>query len=363
MLGSVIKPQLQKGAQLLRDKDINLTPGELLGGVMQRVEDGLTSIPLVGDLIKSAKGRSLSSWNLTLINDALESVGAKLNSTLAAGREAIAAADDIISNKYDEILEGMNVQIDEPFTAAMQKIDGMVDALPEADSRYFRKYLEDKILPRFGGENGVTLGATFKEIVSDLRVDSKRFAKALDPYKQDLGKALKEVQLAITEMGKRQNPEKGAALVSTDKAYAMMSRVREASTSAGAKEGVFTPAHLVTVVRKGATSKNQFARGKAYGQSEAEAAKSVLPATVPDSGTPLRTIAGVATLGGAGVVSPGAAATLAGGAGMYTKPGQALAQTLIARRPSIAGPARKKLEEAAPYTGLLGAMLGIQGSQ
>lgn len=363
VLGSVVKPQLQKGAQVLRDKGINLTPGELLGGIMQRVEDGLVSMPLIGDLIRSAKGRSLTSWNKSLINDALKVIGSKIDDAIPAGREAIAAADDVISKKYDDVLDGMTLQLDDTLNASLDKLAGMAKSLPKKEARQFKQYLEDKVYRAFGGDDLVALGRTYKGLASDLRTAYKALEKAPSYYQRQLGAAYREVHIALKEAASRQNPAKGEALQAADQAYAMMGRISDASIHAGAKEGVFTPAHLVASVKKAATTKRQFAKGRAYGQSEADAAKSILPATVPDSGTPFRAITGAATVGGAGLVGAPALAALGAGAGLYTKPGQALAQALIGRRPPIAGPVRQGLEEVAPYSALLGSMLGVQSGQ
>lgn len=354
LLAKAAKPVLQKGAQAMVNRGNKLTPGELIGGGVQRMEDSLTSVPLIGDSIKNAKARSVDGFNLSVIDEALTSVGAKLPPKAEAGRAAIAQADEIISNVYDDVLESMPVVIDEHFAAMMQKITGMVENIPFENSRkLFHADVEDA-LAHFQG--GTALGKTFKEADSFLRKRAKKLINSANPEHTKAGQALSEVHTALLDMAKRQHPDQAAKIAGADKAYSIMSKVRQASTYAGAKDGVFTPGHLTNAI-KGQGNKNQFARGKLPMQDYAEGAKGVLPQTVPDSGTPGRAAVGLLA---SGMVDPTLAAGALGGAGLYTKPAQALLQGLLTARPAGAAGARNALEAASPYAGLLGIGVNLQ---
>lgn len=69
-------------------------------------------------------------------------------------------------------------------------------------------------------------------------------------------------------------------------------------------------------------------------QDLSDAAKSTLPQTVPDSGTPLRALVNMLMLGGGAYVNPVGAGVGLGAAGMYTKPGLKIAELLMASRPA-----------------------------
>lgn len=360
--GAVVKPHLEKGAEMLYKRGIKLTPGEMLGGWVQRIEDGATSIPFVGDFIKSAKKQSLKSFNISVINDALKSVGSKLDDSIPAGREAIDQANEIISRRYTDILENMNVVADDQFRLEIANLYQMVKKLPPAQRRKFDQVVKDRLMLQIENPNERLLGETFKEVDSAIRKEYKRFHRSNDPMNQDLGDALREVHQAVIGLGKRQNPEAAKMLLDADKAYAMLSRVNDAASFVGAKDGIFTPSHLVNAVKKSAT-KRQFARGKAHGQELAEAAKDVLPSTVPDSGTPMRAMTGGLALGGAAYLDPAVVAAMAAGAGAYTRPSVNVLSTAIGSRPAMAAPVGNALRKIAPYTGAASVPLAINVNQ
>jgi hypothetical protein len=95
------------------------------------------------------------------------------------------------------------------------------------------------------------------------------------------------------------------------------------------------------------TQKGAFAEGRALGQDLAEAAKSVMGQTVPDSGTPLRMLVQHPIMGMSGV--PISAA--------YTQPAQSAIRTLMTARPPAAGPISRALEKAVPLSGGPGSRL------
>jgi len=54
------------GKQLSR-AGVQLTPGQMTGGALQRIEDASTSAPIAGDIIKSAQNRSVQTYNRVLL--------------------------------------------------------------------------------------------------------------------------------------------------------------------------------------------------------------------------------------------------------------------------------------------------------
>jgi len=127
----------------------------------------------------------------------------------------------------------------------------------------------------------------------------------------------------------RQNPQIAPKLADSDRAYAKWVRIRDAANGPGATEGVYTPQGFATSVSRNATTKNQKATGNALMQDVAQAGKSVLPSSVPNSGTADRAalMETLLALGGGGAAHLGAPVGAAvipiGAAGLYTRPGQA----------------------------------------
>lgn len=363
-MGAVVKPTLQKGAQALKESGATLTPGELLGGWVQRIEDGATSIPFAGDFIKNAKKMSIQSFNRSLVDDALKQVGGKLDEAIPTGREAIAFADNTLSTKYDDILSSMNVQADPQLAADIANLRGMIKQLPSKERSYIARNFDEQYDKAFNNPTQTALGKTFKELVSSLRGKEATLKGSSDAYQKEAGQAISELRKSLMEAAKRQNPALGDDLAKTDRAYAMLSRIKEASAEAGAQDGVFTPAMLLRKIKKQAGT-NKFAKGEGFGQEYVEGAKGVLPATVPDSGTPLRAMVGgglLAGAGGASIATPAALPALAGllgTAGLYTQPSQKIIQALLASRPAGAAGVRRAIDASAPYLGLLGAGVNL----
>lgn len=361
--GAVISPELKATARALLDRGVKLTPGEMLGGAAQRIEDAATAIPIVGDAIKAAKNRSLEGFNKSVIDEALATVNKTLPKGVTAGHEAIDAAHNAISDVYDKTLTGMHVQLDVPFVQTMNKIESMVAQLPKKEQNAFQTLIKDEIDRKFGNPTSTSLGESVKEISSMLRGAAKKLGSSADFYQNTLGDAVKEVNRAVLDMVKRQHPTRGAMLDAADKAYAQLGRIKDAASRAGAKEGVFTPAQLVAAIRK-YTGADRFARGQGFGQDYAEGAKEVLSQKVADSGTVTRAMVGAGTLGGLHMLDPSglSQALMLGGAAAYTKPGTELANLLIAKRPQSARELAKAIRSLTPYSGVLGSAVGVNSS-
>jgi len=62
-VANVVAPKLSAAVQKLIGEGVNLTPGQMIGGMAQRIEDKMTSIPLLGDIIQSAKTKGIEEFN------------------------------------------------------------------------------------------------------------------------------------------------------------------------------------------------------------------------------------------------------------------------------------------------------------
>jgi hypothetical protein len=130
--------------------------------------------------------------------------------------------------------------------------------------------------------------------------------------------------------------------------------MRNAAASKGAKEGVFSPNQYLGEIRKNALTTGQFATGRAPNQRFAEAAQSVLPSDIPDSGTSHGL--GFAHMIGAGLAGEHLPLSVAvpGIAGMaaYTGPGQAVARGLITGGMPVREPVAEALRRLGPQAAM-----------
>ena len=345
-------------ARLLSREGVQLTPGQMAGGVMQRVEDAATSIPVVGDSIREARIRGMESFNRAAINRTLAPVGQTLPGDARMGRNAIGAAQGQISGAYDNALQGVTATPDRQFSqdvqAALFSRDLPQDAAAEVES-----VLRNSLV-RAG--SGPMDGNAWKAVDAELRAaaDAADAASQNTPSMRFARDTLRDVRRAWQGMLERSAPQARAGVRAADEATANLVRVREASQGAGtaARGGVFSPADLNRAVRSGdSTAGNRaYASGDALMQDLTDPAARVLPSTVPDSGTPLRGIISAggpaALLGQLGWATPEqliiGLGTLGAGSALYSRPVQTAINALYrAKEPGMVREALGQIAQLA----------------
>lgn len=300
--------QVSPHVRTLADEGVLMTPGQILGGGVQRAEDALTSMPVTGDVIRNAQRRGHETLNLAATNRALEPVGEKVPPGTKAGRESVAFAQDRLGQLYDDLLGNMKGSLDGPsrpanalpppgglppsFRDEIENLRKMMNSgnIPPEQKRQFSDILDNEIIARFTPTGGVAPGVTLKEVESQLGNLSSTFARSDNYDVRRLSAAVKESQAALRRMLERENPQNAGDLRNVNEGYANFKRVQDASGRVASTGGIFSPAALQSAVRSGDRSKDksQFTRGEALMQDLSEAGKSVMTKTVPDSGTPLR---------------------------------------------------------------------------
>lgn len=355
VVSRVIQPNAasNKQVQTLLNEGVTPTPGQLLGGVAQRIEDKATSIPIVGDAITMARQRGLKEYNHAIINRTLEPIGGKVDEI---GREGIAKAQELISKAYEDILPAIKFKADAVFGKEVANIKGMINHLPKDQIRKFDKIIEDRLVNKLTPQ-GAADGLNYKQIESEIGRLAKDYLSDAGADNRQLGAALSEVQKAVRANLARAYPQAASKLDKVNKAYANFTRLQRAAASAGAENGLFTPAQFSNAVRAGDTSmrKGSFAKGGAVMQDLADAGKTVLSSKVADSGTAGRMLGAGAGLS-AGVINPAIPATLIGASLPYLPIANKLAASLIAKRPDIAKPVARAVS-VAPGS-LAAALLG-----
>lgn len=316
-ISRTIAPKVDPAVQYLTSIGVKLTPGQALGGAFKRMEEGATSIPFLGDAIKSAQRKGIESFNTVAINRALDPIGGKLPASIKSGHEAVEYAADTLGGAYDALLPKMRGQIDPQFNQELQTVKQMASGLPPSQADQLNRIIDTDIVGKFTPQ-GKALGETVKDIEERLGGMTRDFGRSDNPDVRRMGDATKELQASLRRMLDRSNPQLAPELQKINKGYANLLRVQAAAARTGAKEGTFTPAQLNSAARQLDPSKNKraFSQGKALMQDLAEKAGSRISQTVPDSGTPFRQMVAnpIASIPGA---VAGAAYTL--GSGLATK--------------------------------------------
>lgn len=334
---AMISPNVDPNVRALMAEGITPTTGQILGGGFKRAEEGLSSIPVLGDFIKGAQTRAVEGLNRAAINRALTPIGDALPADLK-GRDAVTYASDKLDNVYGTLLPKMTVLQDAPFQNEISNLKSMVDngAINQASKDFFSKWLDNNVLSKFQGQGAVT-GDTLKGIQTNLRTTIEELSKSTNFDEQKIGTALKETQDQLRQLVIRNNPQFAKELKAIDTGYANFKRVEKAAGLVGSEEGVFSPSQLQSAVRATDRSKDkgQFATGNALMQDLSETGKTVLGNKLPDSGTPYRGMLPLLLGGGAGAAGyPAIAAGMLAGPALYSAPGQRMAATLLTQRPS-----------------------------
>lgn len=347
-------PKVPAGPQSMIDAGVTLTPGQRLGGGWKRAEDAMTSMPVVGDAIKSAQRRSVEDFNAAVANSALKPIGAKLPAGVV-GRDAIQYTEQAIGQAYDGALARIGtVRADGAFASEMQSLRQMVrnSPMPAEVQAQFDKVIQSQITGKLQGQNAMT-AQTFKEAESELGRLATKYSADASVDKQLMGDALQEAQAAMRRMLERSaGPNNAGDIKAANAGWAEFKRMQRAATMLGAKDGVFSPENYLNAVKALDRSKDKasFARGGALGQDFASDAVRTMGATVPDSGTPFRTLMANPLNG---LVSTAIGSPIIGA---YSRPAQNLMQVIMSgKRPALATRAAAELEMAAPTLGAIGS--------
>lgn len=337
-------PNIQK----LLSEGVSLTPGQMAGGMVKRVEDASTSIPLLGDAVRSAQRAGVEDLNASVYNRVLAPLGEALPKDMKPGREAVAYVQKKVSSAYDSLLPKMTAQVDPQFAqdtaAILQKLQAVDPNIATQFGNTFQKMVVDRFAPN--GQLEPVGGDILKRIETDLGSIASTY-KPKGGGEGLYGQAISEVQDALRGLLARSNPQHAVELSKANEAFRNLVVLDKAAAGQGAAEGVFSPNQLSSAVKGSDRSARDraFAGGRATMQDLSDAAKAVMPSSVPDSGTPLRAFLGMGALGQAAMLPAMA------GSALYTQPSLALLQALMARRPAGAPAVAQGLRDLNPAFG------------
>lgn len=338
-LGGAISGVTDPVIQRLAQAGVKLTPGQIAGGGWSTLENKLTSLPIIGDMIRSGQGRAVNSFNNATYNEVLAPLGQKYAGPV--GQEGVESVRNTIGDAYDNALSNMTFKATDPqFQSSITNLAGMANNLPQAQQQTFKNVLQTQIFNKLGPQGNMD-GQTLKGVQSELSNTARGYLSDPSFDNRQLGQAIGEIKNSVDASLPNYNaPADVQNLANANSAYANFVRLRGAAGSQGAMNngGVFTPAQLQSAVRgadktvgKGAT-----ATGNAPMQSFSQDAMGVLGKSYPDSGTAGR----IGTAGAVGALMSHPAALMnpfvIGGslpALAYTPFGQKAVQALMLSRP------------------------------
>lgn len=358
MIGRVVAPNIDPNVRMLADRGVELTPGQIIGGATRKVEDAATSIPVVGTGIANAQRRSLESFNRAVGDEVLTPLGKTVPKNIPAGRDLLTYVDDTITQAYNSALGRVK-----PFVPDQQFVQDYATVLQNRtlmpdQTAFYNKVLNNQIIPRLQ-QAGQIDGQLLQTIQSDLKRLSRGFSSSQVIPDQELGRAFSGLSGLLDDLVVRTNPAVAPDIKSANAAFARMIRMEGASGATGAAEGVFTGPQFSAAVRRGDMSprKQSFARGDALMQELSDAGKAVMPSTVPDSGTPLRSMVGLGVgTGAAGMIDPAVMASYLAATGVgraaYSEPAtRAFRAAALAQRPEVVMALGEALRRGGQTTG------------
>lgn len=358
-LARVVSPNASKNTNLalLKNEGVSPTVGQSLGGRWNSLEEKLTSVPILGDMISNARSRSMQQFDNAAINRASGQVGAKVD---GAGQSAIREAGDAISSAYDDAISKVKfLKFDNQFSNDLTQLQSMAQNLTPPMRSKFNTKLNEVVGGRMSG-GGSMLGDTYKKVDSEIGMLAAKFQKSAVASESELGDAFAQLQSLLKQQAMRSNPSAAKALNAADAAWANLVRVEGAGKAAQNAEGIFTPAQLNSAIRAadGSVRNRAVSRGTALMQDLGNAGQQVLGNRVPNSFTTDRALIAGGALGSY-FVNPAIPLGLLGAGAMYTAPMQGLLSGAVSARPQLAQPIADAIRKGSPALVPLGAQVGL----
>ena len=354
MLGRVISPKASTNAKLktIQEMGIDPTLGQILGGKANLFEEKATQIPLIGNVISSARNQNETKFREGIFNKILSNIDEKLPVKKLDGREIVAHTYQKIQANYDDILNKLGaIPVDNTFVSQADELSNMIGksgVSPEkvAEFNFLLKPLKDA-----QNEFGYMTSNAFKKAQSNLSSQASKLKASQNTYDQTLGQAADQLGNNLQNMLERHATNVGEVngknlaneLAKTDKAYAMYKRIEQAAGSLGAPAaGEFTPAQFSNAIRALEKQKGKFARGGALLQDIADAGKDVLGNKISNANPWIKPF--IAGAGGGTAFASGATVPAALGLlgttiatyGLYNPISRKAINTLMTQRPDLA---------------------------
>lgn len=335
------RPEVQR----LREKGVQPTVGQTLGGTANRLEEAAQNIPFLG--VRAARERAQGEWRKSFFDDALAPLGKKVDN--ADPQQMMIQAEKAVDEAYDSARALMpdgivvNMGLRESLGTIKTKAAEGGYGLNGDELKDFNRVWKN-MKPLFANKGKVSQ----KDLQKIDQALSKQAAKST--ASKEMKEAVGDLRAAFSDYVGKSNPAYKEAYDKAQQSFMGLARLRDAAAKDA--EGAFTPGQAVSATRKQDKSASKGTTGEGYLQREAQDARRVLGDKVNDSGTTEREIANFAGGGGlvgllTGAVNP---ATAAAGAGV-----------IGAGRLGSGRGAQKTIVDALMGTGKVADMVGQRG--
>jgi hypothetical protein len=369
---NVVGPNLDAAVRKLIGEGVNLTPGQMMGGIPQRIEDKLTSVPLLGDLINYSKTKGIEEFNKASYRRALEPIGGKVPEE--TGRAGMESVKNQISGAYNELLPKLTYKPDNQFLTSLSNVKNQIEGIDPDNAKKVADTVFDVVSKRLD-KNGEIKGEAFKVVEEKLGNLAKTYRASQDADQKMMGDAYANALGELRQNLARNNPQFAEQLGKINTSFANFARLRSAGSMANTQER-FTPSQLAAAVKSAdqSSGKGATATGNALMQDLSDAGVQVLPSKIPDTGTAGRqavNTALAALLGGGGYqtaqthpIATGTAALLGAAASApYLPGGRSLVTMIGAKRPESIQKLADFIRESSPYLAAPGAQKAVEKSE
>lgn len=348
-IGKALPPITDKAKELIGRNNIfrpsqgvPLTVGQSVGGGIRKIEEGLKSIPFLGDAIVGAEIRATQGFNKATFKkvlEPLEKYGVDLKKALkkeTTGNELYKEASNIISKGYEKLKPKLKFpNRDELQSVYDDVILRQADVMPKSVNNKFLQDMDEIVYKNFSPDGSLS-GSGFKNIQSGLRTIVRGYSNSTDQVTRNYANSYNKVLEALNNTLVKNNPKYADELTALDFSFKMLNTVGKAVEKGSNRQGTFTPANLMSAVRSSDDSlrKSDVRKGEALLQDMALDGQNI-NLTLPDSGTASRQLitGGLLNLGGGTAgIDPFITGGLTGGIiGGYSKVGVPSVRTLYDR--------------------------------
>jgi hypothetical protein len=262
-----------------------------LGKMVRKAEESATSPLVFGATTRNARERAGEEWVKKRF-DSIEIPGV-ITAKGKTGAEGLTELHKSFQTAYNGSLEGHKIPIKPELSTKIDKlIKNKANFLTDSERQSIRAVVAEQFgaVPQV---NGKITAKDVHKIESALSQQARTFANG-DAHEQSVAHVLDSIEWYITQYRNSHLPEevtKGVKAI--DSKYARYKRLERAVVM-GDPEGKISPSGLLRAVKALDTSpgKGKFGRGEALMQKEAVVGQMVLPETLANSGTPIRTQTG-----------------------------------------------------------------------
>lgn len=297
-VGSTIRGVANAPVQRLVGAEVPLTLGQAVGqsGIGQAyrgLENAAASLPGIGSMITNRHVEARAGYNRSAYREALLPINSNIGDLV--GEEAAAAARSEVAAAYGRALNGRQFTLDYQMRGALGRANGRIASMVDNVGRDYDTIINQQIGPML--RQGDVQGA--------LRaVKEGRSALAGTNGSQAAIRGLADVERNLVNMIRRQHPDAYPLLRAADQAnrrVSVLERATGAAINNPMSPGIFTPAQVGAAARDntrvyGGRAASVSPRRPFY-ESQRDA-QTVLPSTIPNSGTTDRALLSAAILGG-----------------------------------------------------------------